>query len=189
MLSLSSVAYGQDYMKFPVDENPRYFPVGVFAVGKGDGEFTAGWYAEQLRALKEPSLLMDASAHKETVYHFTWLRTFNHPIAVRIVIHANGTGTLTSKMADGAGGYKPGKLITNTTRDIGASEVQHLLASIDAMGFWRMPAEFPFRAYTDGSPAGFLGRAPWAQGRPHGGEGKARRKRELGGRGLGEGRA
>jgi hypothetical protein len=31
---------------FPPDENPRYFPAGVFAEGKVDGDFRARWYAQ-----------------------------------------------------------------------------------------------------------------------------------------------
>ncbi len=125
---------------FPADDRPRYFPKGVFSVGKADGDFTGRWYAQQLRALKEPSL-SDASVSSESVYRFTWLRSFHHPIAVRITVHADGTGTLTTKMADGAGGYKPGNLITNATRTLGAREVQHVLDIVDRMGFWRMPPE------------------------------------------------
>jgi hypothetical protein len=126
---------------FAPDETPRYFPVGVFAVGKSDGGFSARWYAEQLRALQEPSLSAITFTGGESVYRFTWLRTADRPIAVRITVHLNGTGTLTAKMADGYGGYGPGKLIANSNREVGVKEVQRLLNLIKAMGFWQMPSE------------------------------------------------
>jgi hypothetical protein len=126
---------------FGPDENPRYFPIGVFAEGKSDGSFSARWYAGQLRALQEPSLSESAFTGVDSVYRFTWLRSFHHPIAVRITVHRDGTGALTAKMADGAGGYRPGKLIANSKREVGVKEVRHLLDLIKAIGFWQMPAE------------------------------------------------
>ena len=144
LLLASAGAYAQARPTSAIDtfatERPRYFPKGVFSGGKADDDFTDRWYAQQLRALKEPSL-SDASVSSESVYRFTWLRSFHHPIAVRITVHADGTGTLTTKMADGAGGYKPGNLITNATRNLGTREVQHVLDIVDRMGFWRMPPE------------------------------------------------
>jgi hypothetical protein len=61
---------------FPPDENPRYFPIGVFAEGKSDGSFEARWYAEQLRALKEPSLLENPSGGGESVYRLPGCAAF-----------------------------------------------------------------------------------------------------------------
>ena len=126
------------------DEDPRYFPAGVFARGKWDNALAAQWYRGQLRALDEPALFNNPSLTAEVVYRFTWLRTFHHPIALRVVIHADGTGTLTAKMADGAGGYKPGKLTLNRTREISQAEVQRLSSLVQAMDFWHMPTEPPF---------------------------------------------
>jgi hypothetical protein len=123
------------------DENPRYFPIGVFAEGKSDNDFRARWYAEQLRALKEPTLSESTSTVPESTYRFTWLRSFHHPITVRITVRPNGMGTLTAKMADGAGGFKPGNVIANSTREIGTREVRHLRDLVQAMDFWHMPPE------------------------------------------------
>ena len=44
-----------------------------------------------------------------------WLRSFHHPVAVRLDIMSDGTGKLTVKIANGAAGYKPGKLVENTS--------------------------------------------------------------------------
>ncbi len=106
MLLVIAGAFAQDAAgppENPPDANPRYFPVVVFAAGYSDGDFTARWYASQLRALVEPSLSGNP-AGLETVYRFTWLRSNHHPIAVRVVIEADGTGVLKAKMTDGKGG-------------------------------------------------------------------------------------
>jgi hypothetical protein len=64
----------------------------------------------------EPSLL-DVSRQDSTVeiYRFLWLRSFHHPIAVRLSVRKDGSALLISKETDGKGGYKPGKLIRKTT--------------------------------------------------------------------------
>jgi hypothetical protein len=148
-LSLLATASAQMVGTLP-DKGPRYFPLGVFALGKSDdGDFLARWYAEELRGLKEPSLSENVPA-REPVYRFLWLRTFHHAIAVRITIHPNGGGTITVKMADGGGGYPPGKLILDSTREISLPEVRHALDLVDAMDFWRMPPELG-PLYPDGA--------------------------------------
>jgi hypothetical protein len=117
-----------------------------------DGGFLAGWYAHQLRALQEPSLLEKPAAGVESIYRFTWLRSFDHPIAARVVVHGDGIGTLAARMADGRGGYGPGKLVTSTTRGIGPKEVRHILSLIVSMDFWKMPTEpAPYGTGCDGS--------------------------------------
>jgi hypothetical protein len=127
---------------FSPDENPRYFSVGVFAEGKSDdGDFRARWYASQLRALGEPTLSENTSGNAESTYRFTWLRTFDHPIAIRIIVHSNGAGTLTAKVADGTGGYKLGNLIANSTREIDVKKIRHLRELLRTLDFWNMPPE------------------------------------------------
>lgn len=55
-------------------------------------------------------------------------------------------------MADGRGGYGPGKLVTRTTREIGPKEVRHILSLIVSMDFWKLPSEpTPYGTGCDGS--------------------------------------
>ena len=126
---------------FPPDENPRYFPGAVFADEGSDGSFRARWYAKQLRALKEPSLSETPPASGESIYRFTWLRSFHHPISIRITFRDNEAGRLTAKMTGGNSGYAPGTLIVNSMQDMGVNDVSHLRKLIEAMDFWQMPAE------------------------------------------------
>jgi hypothetical protein len=62
------------------------------------------WYSKNLAAMKEP-ILAEYEADNET-YRFTWLRSFNEPITIRIQ-KVNSDFTLTVKRLSGQGGYKP----------------------------------------------------------------------------------
>jgi hypothetical protein len=121
--------------------NQKYFPKGIFAQGKSDGDFVAGWYSSQLRAMKEPSLSASPTSEQATTYRFTWLRTFHHPLVARFVLNGSGSGTLYVKMADGAGGYNPGKVVLDSTFALKQDEVQKILSLLGEMEFWHAPTE------------------------------------------------
>lgn len=57
--------------------NPAYFPTD--AVSK----FQTEWYSKHLAAMKEASLYASENDAVES-YRFLWLRSFHHPVAVRI---------------------------------------------------------------------------------------------------------
>jgi hypothetical protein len=127
----------------------QFFPKNSFDPRVDD--FTANWYSAQLRALKEPSLLdlgKDPTAH---CFRFLWLRTFHHPIAVRIEVKSDGTGALTIKEASGAGGYAPGRLIRNTNRSLSSAQVSAFLALVDRLSFWTTPNPGDDQIGLDGS--------------------------------------
>lgn len=127
----------------------QFFPKSSLDV-RGD-DFKANWYSAQLRALKEPSLFRLASKPSSHSFRFLWLRTFNHPIAVRVDIKPDGTGLLTTKMASGAGGYSPGTLIQNTTITVDRAQVNSLLALVDKVNFWTAPNPVEDQTGTDGA--------------------------------------
>jgi hypothetical protein len=135
MLGVAASLSAQSYDQLGV--NQEYFPKGAFADKRGDGSFLAGWYSSQLHAMGEPSLSAGARGEPGTKFRFTWLRTFHHPIAARVVLSESGVGTLRLKMADGAGGYKPGKLTMNAVFPLTQDQVQHILDLIRTMGFWQ----------------------------------------------------
>src|ERR1022692_1355040 len=94
----------------------QYFPKQSLD-DRGD-EFRSKWYSRQLHALKEPSLLTQSKNPNSEAYRFLWLRTFHHPVAIRVVLRPDGTGVLTTKVASGAGGYSPGVLKEENSRDL-----------------------------------------------------------------------
>lgn len=110
--------------------------------------FVNNWYSSQLRAMSEPILYKDYSA--EHSYRFTWLRTFHHPIAVRIN-NKNGQIVLTWKECDGAGGYEPGKIIVNKQKKLSVNEWKEFQRMISKIDFWNMPSTLDEIPGNDGS--------------------------------------
>jgi hypothetical protein len=118
----------------------RYFPNGVFSADHRSDEFTLKWYSGQLVALREPSLWELSKTQQAQSYRFLWLRTFHHPIAIRVDVNADGTSQLTTKMTSGAGGYAPGKLIKDVTVTLRKERTDWFLGKIDAYRFWKLPS-------------------------------------------------
>jgi hypothetical protein len=96
------------------------------------------WYSKMLFALHEPILAnYDGS---EEIYRFTWLRTFNHPVSVRIQ-KQNDRINLTIKVASGAGGYEPGKIIMNKSILLNMSDWNKLKSKFDELNLFNLPVE------------------------------------------------
>ena len=131
-------------VSYPSDVNPQYFPGGTFSDSSetdGAKDFTARWYSKHLRAMSEPSL-SDASKGKTLVtYRFLWLRTFHHPIAIRLSIRPDGTGLLIGKMMSGQGGYEPGRLAQKSSVEVSEPEVQQFLSLLQRASFWTSKTE------------------------------------------------
>ena len=112
----------------------KYFPHNS-RDKSGLDSFTNSWYSEQLTAMKEPVIFTDKT--KNEVYRFTWLRTFHHPVAIRIEKH-NDSYVLYWKMCDGAGGYKPGKLIVDRQKTVTRVTWEEFTSKLRTIGFWQM---------------------------------------------------
>jgi hypothetical protein len=117
----------------------KYFPAGSLAPNPKSDEFVSKWYSGQLEALEEPSLWESSKTQKIESYTFLLLRTFHHPVAIRIEVNANGTSRLAKKMSSGAGGYAPGKLIENEMIDLSKEQADWFLRIIDENKFWQLP--------------------------------------------------
>jgi hypothetical protein len=102
--------------------------------------FRKSWYDGQYAALQEPPFgQLSAPATNREIYRFTWLRTFHHPIAIRVEI-GNQRAQVFVKETDGAGGYNPGKLIQNLSFELTESELASFKSAIDESRFWLAPA-------------------------------------------------
>jgi len=117
-----------------------YFPAKIFSDDAQLDKFVRNWYGEQLSALKEPSLLALANDHTAQSYRFLWLRSFHHPVAVRLDVKADGSATLTTKKTSGAGGYKPGRLTLSTSTGLTKLQTDAFLKKVDAVRFWDLPS-------------------------------------------------
>jgi hypothetical protein len=80
-----------------------------------------------------------AKDSKVESYRFIWLRTFHHPVIVRVDIKADGGAELTTKVSNGAGGYEPGKLMESASRPLIQRQTEKFLATIKRLKFWELP--------------------------------------------------
>jgi len=128
-LLTSCNAYGQ-----------QYFPPGSLGHDHQRDEFTNQWYSKHLRSLREPSLWetsqLDLTAE---AYRFLYLRSFHHPISVRLVVAQDKTATLISKETHGKGGYEPGRLIRNRTIHMSKRQTEAFLSAPNELSFWSLP--------------------------------------------------
>jgi len=123
-----------------------YFPKGTLSSNARSDLFLAKWYSAQLKALDEPSFPELAKNSSLQAYRFTWLRTFHHPVAIRVEMKVDGTAVLSLKVASGAGGYEPGKLIQNTSRQLTRDEATKFLDKVEEANWWSL------RAYEEDPP-------------------------------------
>jgi hypothetical protein len=134
------------------DKPPQiFFPDLVFEDSRTQNQFTVDWYTQQLTALAEPSLFEASKDKKLHCYRFLWLRTFDHPIALRLIVDPEGTGLMYVKVADGAGGYEPGKLITNDSVAVTKQNVDKFLLRLNKMQFWKLPTREKTEVAEDGT--------------------------------------
>ncbi len=105
----------------------EYFRPGSLGRTAREHQLRAEWYTPQLAALGENSLwALSREQPDQRVLRFLWLRTFHHPICVRVSVGSDGTGALRVKETNGAGGYQPGTLIRERARVISADQVRSL---------------------------------------------------------------
>lgn len=118
-----------------------YFRPGTF---ERKDDFVRRWYSQQLRAMNEPSMWCGSTA--DTEYRFTWLRTFHHPIAVRVTSN-NNVARIEAVELDGTGGYDPGKELRRVLRPMSREDWLSIHHAMDA---WA-PTESQKTLGTDGS--------------------------------------
>lgn len=110
--------------------------------------FVNTWFSEMLFALKEP-IISDYKGGKE-VYRLTWIRSFHHPVSIRLEKWKNEIKMVT-KVCDGAGGYEPGDLIQDTTFSISTEKYDTLIDIIEQANFWKLHTEKSNENGMDGS--------------------------------------
>ncbi|ALN56216.1 hypothetical protein GLE_0858 [Lysobacter enzymogenes] len=91
-----------------------------------DDAHSRRWYSRHLAAAAEPSLSCGGSARG---YRFTWLRSFHHPVIVRVSAQAG----VEAVELDGAGGYEPGAVLRRSRAPLTAVQLQALRAAFDAL--------------------------------------------------------
>jgi hypothetical protein len=100
--------------------------------------FRNKWYSEHLSAMSEPVLYSDTTALE--AIRFTWLRTFHHPVVVGMV-NNGGDIYLYWKMCNGAGGYDPGKLVTDRKKRCDIQQWNETVRQLEGINFWKLPTD------------------------------------------------
>lgn len=109
--------------------------------------FSINWYSKHLNALNEP-VLSDTMPTK--IYRFTYLRTFDNPIVIRLENH-NDIISIHWKVSNGAGGYEPGEIIVNESKELTTEEWRLIEHKINSIDFWKLPTADTGLMGTDGS--------------------------------------
>jgi hypothetical protein len=113
----------------------RYFPEGALGENPRSDRFVAEWYSKQLSAMGEPSL---HCVSRYPVYRFLWLRTFHHPIAVRVEKRQDGMHVFAVEL-DGAGGYEPGSESRRIERVLSAREEEVFNEAVASVRIFSAP--------------------------------------------------
>lgn len=119
----------------------EYFPPGVLGRTAQEHEFLANRYSRYLKALHEPSLWeLSRRDPKVEVYRFLWLRSSHHPISVRLVVRASGSGWIHSNMTSGQGGHEPGRILRYSVSWLTKGKTRSFLDELQSADFWNLPA-------------------------------------------------
>lgn len=120
-----------------------YFPERVLGDDSWEEKFKTEWYSKFLTALNEPSLWMASKTQRMTSYRFLWLRSFHHPVSVRLDVQSDGTALVRTTITSGHGGYEPGKIISSRTRKLNREQTRWFLNLVDEVKFWSLPTNPP----------------------------------------------
>ena len=135
---------------FCFGQGGTYFPEQVLGDDAQEAKFKVEWYSKFLTGLHEPSLWESSKNQKTETYRFLWLRSFDHPISVRLDTQSDGTALLTTKISSGHGGYEPGKLIENRARKLNREQTRWFLDRVEELKFCSLPTTPPKDARTVG---------------------------------------
>ena len=117
---------------------PKYFPPGALSPDQKSDTFRDRWFSQHLEALEEPVLY---KAGPLGGFRFTWLRTFHHPIAIRISPLGGSSYQLTATELGGAGGYAPGQVVRRTQRTLSPAEFAQALKLLRDPKLWSSGVE------------------------------------------------
>lgn len=114
-----------------------------------DSMETSSWLTLQLENLNEPNLYKKNSYLNEIIYRFTWLRSFDHPITVRIE-KIDDKYNLYWAIGKGSGGYKPKGLKRKGKRKISPNDWQMFESLLHKANYKDLPNK-EYVLMTDGA--------------------------------------
>lgn len=111
----------------------RYFPSGALDSDAASDLPRNSWYSRHLRAMGEPVLQPSQTTR---AFRFTWLRTFHHPVSIRVVM-SNGKAKLFATELSGQGGYEPGHVSRQNVINLSIEQFSQIERGISNNGFWQ----------------------------------------------------
>jgi hypothetical protein len=125
-----------------------YFPIAADPAGRGCdptgiSESKDEWYSKHLRAAGEPSLFEASRSPRPAsvaTYRFTWLRTFHHPVVIRVEVGRGRGARLIAKELSGYGGYGPGEVRRHRERKLSPDEARRLGSALARTRLLTWPA-------------------------------------------------
>ncbi|HXQ74218.1 MAG TPA: hypothetical protein VN844_27185 [Pyrinomonadaceae bacterium] len=136
--------------EFTASSNSSYFPRRLLSQDEWRDQFKTDWYAKHLGAMDEAPLSFPDEQVRES-YRFLWLRSFHHPVGVRLW-KTEMDQFITVNELSGAGGYEPGTSILKSQRRLSQSEWDAFKRLLEYSCYWEQP--------TDADDAGLDG-AQW----------------------------
>jgi len=134
ILGVCLVIGGAALVVLAADADTRFPPNSLTPDDGRNDAFRNQWYSKQLVAMDEPALAVSPDTR---TYRFLWLRTFHHPVAVRVVRDAAGDRVIATEL-DGAGGYAPGKVLRRKETALTTAQADAFERVIEADGLWSL---------------------------------------------------
>ena len=118
-----------------------YFPKYTWAGYDSADNSANAWSSEYLKSFGEKSFL-DISEEKTEVYRFLWLRSFHHPIFVRIEKRDNLIQLFSKELDGRANAYNPGKVLRKEHKILTEQQWCNFSSLLEKSEYWKMPADY-----------------------------------------------
>lgn len=102
----------------------------------------SAWYPRHWDAAAEPSLYTASQQpmrDRDFILRFTWLRTFRHPVFVRVSRSGDRTRLIATEMS-GKGGYDPGRAQRRVERGLSKADADALAKSLSHAAVFEQPS-------------------------------------------------
>jgi hypothetical protein len=117
-----------------------YFPPGVLGETPEAAREVTNQYSRVLKVLHEPSFLELAQQEPTwEAYRFLWLREFDHPVSIRLIIKSKPSGWFYRRMASGKSPEQPGRIRDSGMSWSWRSRTASFLRTVEVASFWELP--------------------------------------------------
>lgn len=103
-----------------------YFPARAFSDRADWSSESGSSYSKYLKALEEPSLFSLKSYQGVECYRFTWLRSFERPVALRVDVDKSGVAIMAIKVSDHPDDKSPAKIVKDEIKVLTEEQLQQL---------------------------------------------------------------